>query len=46
MIAIIGKETKKVYVKGDQAYCFRTLHEKYPYKNGIVYPEPLLVVNL
>lgn len=46
MIEIIGIKTKRVYVKGNQAYCFRMLNEKYPSKQGTIYPEPLLVVRV
>lgn len=49
MIKIIGLESKKVYVEGYKADCFRELQKKYPFvKRGQekVYPEPLLVVKL
>lgn len=41
----IGQITKKVYATGKhKADVFRELNDKYPYKNGTVYPELLMIV--
>lgn len=45
MYQAIGRNTKKVYVTGKyKADVFRELNDKYPNKNGVVYPEMLMIV--
>lgn len=45
MYQAIGQITKKIYVTGKyKADVFRKLKENYPNKNGVVYPEMLMIV--